>query len=75
MKIKELILALEKFDPEMQVVVGGFDEQGYADIERVERIQAVRRKSQMLSQTFGDYEAVSANNNSEILEMIIIDHL
>lgn len=72
MKIKDLIAKLQKFDPETTVVVGGFDEEGYADINRIQLVQVVPRKSQI--DILGEYEASKLENEEAGVKVLLVDH-
>ncbi len=70
MKVKDLIEKLRTFDPETLVVVGGFDEEGYADIETINAITVEPRKSQ--ADIFGAYQKSESGTVNQ--KAILIDH-
>lgn len=72
MIIEELIEKLKNYDLKTVVVVGGFDETGYADIRQIEIGDAIPRKSGV--ETFGEYDRPQKNNDENILQLLKIDH-
>lgn len=71
MTVKELIKKLRTFSPVTTVVVGGFDEEGYANIGCIEMVLAVPRKRQV--ETLGEYEKASTEDKF-VKELLLIDH-
>lgn len=71
MTVKELIKKLRTFDPDTTVVVGGFDEEGYADIDRIEMVLAATRKGQI--DIFGGYKKASTEEIF-VKDLLLIDH-
>lgn len=71
MTVKELIKKLRTFDPETTVVVGGFDEEGYAKISRIEMVLAAPRRSQ--AEIFGEYKKADAGDKL-VTDLLLIDH-
>ncbi len=71
MTVKELIKKLRTFDPETNVVVGGFDEEGYANIGCVEMVLAVPRTRQI--EILGEYAKATADDKL-VHELLLIDH-
>lgn len=71
MTVKELIKKLRTFNPETTVVVGGFDEAGYANIGCVEMVLAVPRKKQI--EILGEYREASTGDKF-VKELLLIDH-
>ena len=71
MTVKELIKKLKSFDPDALVVVGGFDEGGYADIERFELLEVVPRESG--AEIFGEYRGLEPKDKKKI-KALLIDH-
>ena len=69
MKVKDLIEKLQAFDPETLVVVGGFDEEGYADIETIDFIEVELRKSQSICGAYQESKPGSVNQKA-----VLIDH-
>ena len=75
MKVRELIEKLQAFDSDITVVVGGFDEAGYADIQRIEMVSAVLRASPQSAEIIGEYEdARYAEGNKNIIKLLHVDH-
>jgi hypothetical protein len=72
MKIKELMEKLKAFDPETRLVVGGLDEEGYADIKRIELVKVAPRISQV--EILGEYEVPKEGDKKEFLSAVLIDH-
>lgn len=70
MKVSELIEKLKKFDPDSLVVVGGFDEEGYADIKRVQAVSIKLRESESAREFIGEYEQSEAKE----LSAVLVDH-
>ena len=70
MKVKELIEKLKGFDPETLVVVGGFDEEGFADLARFEEVKVTPRKSG--AEVFGEYQ--KAESTASAIQALWIDH-
>jgi len=70
MKVRELIEKLKTVDPEMLVVVGGFDEEGYADISRFELIEVAARKSG--AEVFGEYKR--PKESEKTISAVLVDH-
>lgn len=73
MTVKELIAILKFHDPNTTVVVGGLDEEGFADLSRIEIVRVVRRKSPSAAETFGEYQSALANDK-EFVTTLLIDH-
>ncbi len=71
MIVRELIKKLRTFDPETTVVVGGFDEEGYADINCIEMVLAVPRKKQV--EILGEYKRAETTDKF-VKELLLIDH-
>lgn len=71
MTVKELIKKLQTFNPETTVVVGGFDEAGYANIGCIEIVLAAPRKKQV--EILSEYEKASAEDKF-VKELLLIDH-
>ena len=72
MKVKELIEKLKTFDPDALVVVGGFDEGGYADLARFEMVELVPRESGV--NIFGEYREPESQEKKKVLPALLIDH-
>lgn len=70
MKVKELIEKLKAFDPETAVVVGGFDEEGFADLTRVQAVKITPRKSG--ADIFGEYQKPQAGDQT--MQALWLDH-
>lgn len=73
MKVKELIEKLKSFDPNALVVVGGFDEEGYADLKRIEMVEIVARESQTSIDVLGEYRSPDRDEKN-ISHALLIDH-
>lgn len=71
MTVKELIEKLRTFNPETTVVVGGFDEEGFANIGRVEIVSAVPRTSQV--EIIGEFKKAE-NDDKFVQELLLVDH-
>jgi hypothetical protein len=72
MKVRDLIQKLNDFDPETIVVVGGFDEEGFANIERVEMVSVIPRKSQ--AEIFGEYQESTQSDKIPAQKVLLLDH-
>lgn len=70
MKVSELIEKLKQFDPDSLVVVGGLDEEGYADIHRVQAVSIKLRESESAREFIGEYEHTQTNEMTAVL----VDH-
>lgn len=72
MKIKELISELQKYDPESVVVVRGFDEGGFTDIQVIKLIEVFKRTSEAMDQTFGEYEEPTTSKDK--IQVLLADY-
>jgi len=74
MTVRELIKKLQAFDPEITVVVGGFDEDGYADINRIQVVSAVPRAGAQ-AEIIGEYEdANRSEDKKNVIKVLQVDH-
>jgi len=72
-KVKALIQKLKTYDPDTVVVVGGFDEAGYADVRTIKMVPVVRRgKSQ--AEILGEYEQPELEEKKSVKRVLWIDH-
>lgn len=67
MTVKELIEALQKYDPTALVVTRGMDEHGYSDMETIESVLVEPRKSSIC-----DYE--KSNGSPKAVQAVLVDH-
>jgi len=73
MTVKELIAKLKTFDPDALVVVGGFDESGYADLSKFKMVEVVARETGV--EILGEYRGPEAEDSkTRIQSALLIDH-